>query len=75
MIKTGILLTGPRGGKYFHPCKDAKSGLAEMAGAAFVYGAAWKHPDSTVEFVREEADGTATVLETVETGWKQPKGE
>jgi hypothetical protein len=49
-MQTGIMLTTPGGTKYWHPCKDAETGLREMASQAFVYGTAWDDKRTVKEF-------------------------
>lgn len=52
-MATGILLTTPGKNRFWYPCEDAKTGLAEMADAhagANMYGKAWGHADTRIEF-------------------------
>lgn len=49
-MPTGIMLTAPGGSKFWHPCRDAQTGLREMESIKFTYGLAWGHPATTVEF-------------------------
>ena len=50
-MHTGILLTTPgQKNRFWVPCRDAQAGLKEMSQAAWLYGAAWNHPDTVIEF-------------------------
>lgn len=60
---TGLMLTAPKGSKFWHPCADPAKGLAEMESIAFTYGAAWGHAETTIEF--GESDGTTFVASNV----------
>lgn len=37
-MQTGILMQTPHGTNWWHKCKDARTGYAEMASIAFTYG-------------------------------------
>lgn len=65
---TGIVLTTPGGNRFWYPCPDAKTGFREMSTIPYTYGAAWKHPETTLEFGTD--DGTTfTASEVIHTGW------
>lgn len=49
-MQTGIMLTTPGGNRFWHPCPDAEKGYQEMASVPWLYGKAWEHPDTVVEF-------------------------
>lgn len=61
-MQTGIMLTTPGGNRFWHPCRDAAQGLAEMGAVAFTYGAAWDHPATVVEY--GVSDGTTFTPQT-----------
>lgn len=73
MGTTGIFLTTPGGNAFWHPCKDAKTGFREMNEAAFVYGAAWGHPETKVEFGTDDGKGKFVASEVIKTGWDVQK--
>lgn len=69
----GLLLTAPKGSRFWHACADPETGLAEMKvmqESVGYYGAAWGHPETQIEW--GDDDGRTFTVEAVIRKAKRP---